>query len=358
VRTASGSVADRGSTVQAALITGRHRVELREFDEPVVGDTDVVVDISLCGVCGTDAHAWASGSPYNPAICGHEWAGTVRAVGAAARDLTAGDRVVVAVPPACGRCGPCRHADPEHCVRVFEAAVGRDAGAPVHGGFAPAIRVDAGRVIHADDRLDDVQCALVEPTTICLHAVRRSRLRLGDHVVVQGAGPIGLLTLQLARVAGAGSVTVVEPDPERRDLACSLGADAAAAPGSEASDLVRERTDGLGADLVFECAGIASVVQTAVGFARRGGSVMLVGYPVDRAEVDIAGWLVQEVTVGTSLAYLRGEFPLAMDLIGAGRIDVAPLHSRTVPLSQLPGVLADLASGGSRERKVLVDPRG
>src|ERR1700710_3018017 len=107
--------------MRAALITGRRQVELQVFPDPDPGVREVVVDVTFCGVCGTDAHAWSSGKPYTPAICGHEWTGTIRAVGPAVIGMTAGERVVVAVPPACGRCPHCLHGDPEHCARILEA---------------------------------------------------------------------------------------------------------------------------------------------------------------------------------------------------------------------------------------------
>jgi (R,R)-butanediol dehydrogenase/meso-butanediol dehydrogenase/diacetyl reductase len=343
--------------MRAALITGRHQVELQVFPDPTPTTNDVVVDVTFCGVCGTDAHAWSSGNPYTPAICGHEWTGYIRATGPAVPGMGEGDRVVIAVPPACGRCGYCLIGDPAHCERVLEAAIGQGPSAPRHGGFAPSICVDAGRVIMADARLTDEQCALVEPATVVFHAVYRSSLRPGDRVVVQGGGPIGLLTLQFAKAAGAGSVLVVEPSPSRRQLARTLGADHAVSPGAEATQAVLELTGGLGADLVYECAGIGALVQTAVDFVRRGGHVMLIGYPLDHSEVDTVSWLHREVTVGASLGYTRQDFPRAMGLIADQRVDVLGLHSATVGLSGLAGVLEDLASGHSQQQKVLVDPR-
>ncbi|MEI8241520.1 MAG: alcohol dehydrogenase catalytic domain-containing protein, partial [Actinomycetota bacterium] len=121
----------------AALITGKGQLELREFDEPTPSASGVVVDIAYCGICGTDVHAYQSGRPYNPAICGHEWSGTVSAVGGGVKSLSEGDRVVVATPPACGACAACHAGQSDRCQVVFLATLGRDAEAPRHGGFAP-----------------------------------------------------------------------------------------------------------------------------------------------------------------------------------------------------------------------------
>lgn len=340
----------------AALITGLRRLELQEFADPTPADKGVVVDIALCGICGTDIHAYQSGQPYNPAICGHEWCGTVSAVGGEVKSLSEGDRVVVAVAPACGQCPPCRAGQSERCLATFMSALGRDPLAPPHGGFAPRIAVAADRVVRTHAGLTDEQAAQVEPATVAFHAVRRSGLRLGDVAVVQGAGPIGLGTMQWVRAAGAGVVVVIEPNEQRRALAVDLGAHHAVAPGGDADALVKELTHGLGADIVYECVGRPFAVQSAVDLARRGGSMCLIGLADEDAPITPASWLIKEISVTSALAYTREEFDLAMGMIADGRFRTEPLHSSTVGLDRLEATLADLASGKSAHTKVLVDP--
>lgn len=341
----------------AALITGRSTVDLVEFPDPTPAEGGVVVDIAFCGVCGTDVHAYQSGAPYHPAICGHEWVGTVSARGEGVRDLSDGDRVVVAIAPICGRCPACRAGQSDHCQSAFLSALGRDPLAPPHGGFAPRIAVSKDRVIRADSRLSDEQAAQVEPATVSFHAVRRSRVRLGDVAVVQGAGPIGLGTLQWVRAAGAGVVVVVEPNERRRELAVALGAHHAVEPGTAADTLVKELTHGLGADIVYECVGRSFAVQSAVDLARRGGAMCLVGLADQPAPIDTGSWLVKEVAVTSALAYTRDEFEMSMSMIADGRFRTEPMHTSTVGLGGLDAALADLASGASVQTKVLVDPR-
>lgn len=340
----------------AGLITGRHRVELQDFPDPTPADGGVVVDIALCGICGTDIHAYQSGQPYNPAICGHEWCGTVSAVGREVKSLQEGDRVVVAVAPACGRCAPCRSGQSDRCLVTFMSALGRDPLAPVHGGFASRIAVSADRVVRTHAGLTNEQAAQVEPTTVAFHAVRRSGLRLGDVAVIQGAGPIGLGTMQWVRAAGAGKVVVVEPNGRRRSLAIELGAHHGVAPGPEADALVKELTHGLGADVVYECVGRSFAVQSAVDLARRGGSMCLIGLADEDAPISPASWLIKEISVTSALAYTHEEFDLAMGMIADGRFRTEPMHSSTIGLDSLDATLADLASGQSLETKVLVDP--
>lgn len=343
--------------MHAALITGKERLDLVEFPDPTPAAAGVVVDIAFCGICGTDVHAYQSGGPYHPAICGHEWAGTVSAVGAEVRSLCEGDRVVVAVAPSCGQCTACRRGQADRCQVAFLSSLGRDPLAPPHGGFAPRIAVAASRVVKTDPGLTDEQAAQVEPATVAFHAVRHSNLRLGDVAVIQGAGPIGLCTLQWVRAAGAGRVIVIEPNLERRELALALGAHHAVAPGNDASAVIRELTHGLGADIVYECVGHPFAVQSAVDLARRGGSMCLLGLTEGDAPISPATWLVKEISVTSSLAYRHEEFEMAMGMIADGRVVVDPLHTSTVGLDALEAALIDLASGHSNQIKVLVDPR-
>jgi (R,R)-butanediol dehydrogenase/meso-butanediol dehydrogenase/diacetyl reductase len=342
--------------MQAALITGKGVVELREFPIPAPAEHGVVVDIAFCGICGTDVHAYQSGHPYNPAICGHEWSGTLSAVGRGVTSLSEGDRVVVAAAPACGKCSACHRGQADRCQVAFMSAIGRDPLAPPHGGFAPHLAVAASRVVRTHPGLTDVVAAQVEPATVAFHAVRTSSLRLGDIAVIQGAGPIGLGTMQWVRAGGAGVVIVVEPNQRRRDLAIALGAHHAVEPGAEADALIKQLSHGLGADIVYECVGRPFAIQSAVDLARRGGSMCLIGLADSDATISPASWLIKEISVTSSLAYLHEEFEMAMGMIADGRVVVEPLHTSTVGLADLDAALADLASGISEQTKVLVNP--
>ena len=343
--------------MRAALITGKETIELKEFPDPRPAPSGVVVDVSFCGICGTDVHAFQSGRAYNPAICGHEWSGVVSAIGADVRSFTEGDRVIVAAAPACGHCTACNRGQTDRCEVAFLSALGRDALAPRHGGFAPRIAVAADRVVHTNPALSDETAAQVEPATVAFHAVRSSALRLGDVAVVQGGGPIGLCTMQWVRAGGAGVVIVVEPNPQRRALAVALGAHHAVEPGAAANQLIAEMTHGLGADIVYECVGRPFAVQAAVDLARRGGAMCLIGLADGDAPISPGVWLVKEIAVTASLAYFHEEFEMSMGMIADGRVTVDPLHTSTASLDGFGAALADLASGTSDQTKVLVNPR-
>jgi (R,R)-butanediol dehydrogenase / meso-butanediol dehydrogenase / diacetyl reductase len=342
--------------MQVGLVTGQRQVTLQEFPDPVPAPGKAVVQIACCGICGTDVHAYLSGAPYNPAICGHEWCGTVSAAGAGAA-VREGDRVAIGIASPCGRCSSCGRGDPDHCEAAFAGLIGAGPLAAPHGGFAPAIAIDAARLYRVDDRLDDAQGAMLEPATIALHAVRRTPLRLGDAVVVLGAGPIGLLVLQCARAAGAGTVVLIEPEPARRALGGTLGADVVIDPHAEdVTERITAHLGYAGADVVFECAGVPATIDAAVSLARRGGAVSLVGVPNGSSQIQGASWLVREIRLVTSLGYHRDEFALTQGLVLDGRLNLHPLHTSTVPLAAIGDAFETLSRSPS-EVKILVDPR-
>ena len=344
------------TTSRYAHVDGERTVAFGQEELSPPGAGQVIVRISHVGVCATDTHAYASGGFIPPAVFGHEWAGTVAAVGEGVTSVTVGDRVVASVGPACGTCAMCRSGVPEHCDTAFAEANGIDDDAPSHGAFAEHVTVTERRVRKALDELTDEQLGVVEPTAVTFHAVRRAGQRPGDVVVVQGAGPIGLLTAQHARAAGAGAVVISETSSARRDTARELGFDDVHDAGEDFRSRILELTDGLGADVVYECTGVAGLFQPSAELVRRGGTLALLGYPMTNSEVSYGDWQSRELTVIGSLAYTHADFLGAMRSIANGAVRTEPLVTGTVPLDQLPALLAELDSGQTRHAKVLVTP--
>jgi (R,R)-butanediol dehydrogenase/meso-butanediol dehydrogenase/diacetyl reductase len=343
--------------MRAGLVVGREQIEFREFPDPAPMPDKAVVQISYCGICGTDLHAFAEGGFYPPAICGHEWAGTISAVGAGVEHLREGDRVGIGIAPACGRCRECRSGDAAHCGVALMGMLGMGPLAAPHGGFASAIGIEAARLYPLHPKVSDLEAAMLEPATVAIHALRRTPLRLGDIAVVLGAGPIGLLVLQSAFISGAGCVVVVEPEPKRAKLAASLGATLVIDPAAEDFDAkLREVCGPLGADVVFECAGIPATIDQSVGLAKRGGMVSLVGLANAPAQIAPGAWLAREVRLVASLGYLHEEFDIAMQLVADGRLQLEPLHTQTVGLDEMEPAFRRLLAGDGAV-KILVDPQ-
>lgn len=343
--------------MQVGLVTGKQTLSLVDMPDPQASQGKSVVEISYCGICGTDLHAYLSGAPYNPAICGHEWVGHVSANGPGVNNVKEGDRVAIGVASACGQCGPCRAGRSAYCETAFAGATGQGPMAANYGGFASAIAFDAARLYHVPAALTDTQAGLLEPATVAVHALRRTPIHPGDNVVVLGAGPIGLLVMQAARVCGAGTIAVVEPEASRRDLAEQLGADCLIDPNSEGMlDNLRAGLGHAEPDVVFECAGIAPTIQTAANLVRRGGTVALVGVASSQATIEPAIWLAKEITAIASIAYLHEDFEITKQLVVSGRILTEPLHTSTVSLTELDDAFMRLSKNPS-EVKILLDPR-
>jgi len=353
--------------MRAALVTGRRSIEHREFPEPQPSPGRAVVQIRYCGICGTDLEPWLSGAPYNPAICGHEWMGELSAAPPDVKHVREGDRVGIGIAAACGRCDACRAGHSAYCEPAFAGLVGMGPMAAPHGGFAPAIAIDASRIYRVQDGVSNEAAAMLEPATVALHAIRRAQLPVGAGCVVLGSGPIGLLTLQCALAAGAGAVLVIEPHPARRRKALELGACAVLDPSSEAGEAGGEGGEALaealrgvfgtvGPDVVFDCAGLPSTIQQSADMVRRGGVVSLVGLSAHPAQIEPGTWLAREVTMVASLAYLPEEFEVTMGLVQDGRLRCEPLLTSRAPLDAIQDAFQRLHSS-PEEIKILVQPQ-
>jgi (R,R)-butanediol dehydrogenase/meso-butanediol dehydrogenase/diacetyl reductase len=342
----------------------RHDVRLDDVPEPSAGAGEVVIAVGACGICGSDLHEYLDGPLYipvrphpltgvaPPVTLGHEFMGRVVATGPHVRAIRAGDRVAVNPCLLCGTCRWCRRGQVNHCARLATLGLSRD------GAFAPLVAAPAAGCHVLPPEVGDVEGAFVEPLAVTVHAVRRARLSPGARAVVVGAGPIGLLLLQVLRAKGAGWIAVVEPREERRRLAQALGADHVVDP--QAQDPVRaiaEQTAEERAELTFECVGSAAAFASAVRLTAKQGRIVLVGLVPAAAPVNLLQLLAHEKEIVGSSAYVD-EFPEAIALLAAGRVRVAPLVTGQVPLADaLDGGIGALRRPDAGHVKILVIPR-
>jgi (R,R)-butanediol dehydrogenase/meso-butanediol dehydrogenase/diacetyl reductase len=340
--------------MRAGLVTGKGEFELVEREDPAPNADEVVVAIQRCGICGSDVHAYVEGWKYSPSVCGHEWVGVIAAAGRDVINVKEGDRVTGAIAPGCGACLECRNDLSQYCRTAWSDYAGPTG--PTSGGFAPFLGLKAERVIAIPEAIDTDDAALIEPASVAFHAVRKSQLRVGDVVCVVGCGPIGLLTAQVAKAAGAGVVIAVEPDESRRRLALATGSDIAVAPGDELRAVLDELTQGLQADLAFDCAGIPQTMQQSVDMVRRGGSVCLVGVTGQKAQISPIRWISKEVTLNSSIVFTLEEMKATSNMIADGRLLVTPLRDIVIDLDSLGSTIDDLAERRIDAVKILVDP--
>jgi L-iditol 2-dehydrogenase len=314
-----------------------------ETPRPAPGPGEVLIRVEAAGICGTDRHLFKGEFPCAPPVTlGHEFCGTVVARGAGV-DLPEGARVVCDPNDWCGVCAQCRRGRVNLCARNVATGVHRD------GGFAEFATFPARRAIVLPQTLDPLHGAFAEPLACTLHGVDIGAPRPGERVLVLGGGVIGLLALQLARLAGAETMLLTR-HPAKRALGLSLGASAVAATPEAARDLWPE-----GADLTLECAGVPETVAGAAALTRAGGRVVILGVlpKGERVAIEPFDLLFREIDL--RFAFINPFTQArAVELIAAGRIDVAPLVSRVIPLAEAPDAIAAPARPG--EVKVLVTP--
>lgn len=342
--------------MRAGIVTGLRQFELVDVPEPTPTPTGTVVEVQLCGVCGSDVHAYVEGWDYPPCVCGHEWFGKVVAVGSEVTSVAEGSMVMGGLAPGCGACAYCVAGHPQYCRPASRAYNGMTADPSPNGGFAPYLGIDARRLAVMPEGMTAVQGALVEPSAVAFHAVRQSRQQAGDVAVVVGAGAIGQLTALCAKLAGASLLIVVEPDEQRRATAASLGADVVLDGGPDTRAAIRELTNGLGADIAYDAAGVPATLEASITLVRRGGLVCMVGVSGQPTEVRTNRWMTKEITITTSLVFTVAEASTVANLIMSGRLPVASLHEATVDLDKLPATIEGLANREINALKVLVDP--
>lgn len=335
----------------AAYYQARRELAVREAPDPEPGPNEVLVRVAACGICGTDQHIFEGDFfPSYPLIGGHELAGHVVALGPQKFEtaLREGDRVAVDPSLFCGTCFFCQRSQGNHCLNWNAIGVTRD------GGFAEYVVAPTANVYPVGD-MDMEVAAFIEPISCVVYGLQRLRIPVGANALIYGAGPIGLLMLQLVRHGGASTVAVVDLKPEKLDLARSLGAHETVSAGPEADDALRELSP-LGFDAVIDCTGVPTVVEHMFVHARNNGKLLFFGVNPPEARVEISPYDVyqKDLEIYGSFA-LRYTFHDALALLRSGAVDVKPLLSDRFPIEGFPEALQLAGSGDAF--KVQIQPR-
>jgi (R,R)-butanediol dehydrogenase/meso-butanediol dehydrogenase/diacetyl reductase len=344
-------VADLPDTMLAAVFRGARQVTVEPWPTPTLGAQDVLVEVDHCGVCGSDIHIILEGwgqAPEGGAVEGHEWSGTVAAVGPDVAGWAVGDRVV-GRPGGCGECRYCRAGRISLC-----EGRGQPSG-PWQGAYATYIREPSTRLTRVPDGLSLRAAALTEPLAVALHGVTRSGVQPGQRALVTGAGPIGALVTAALLAKGVEDVTVSEPFERRRALVEKIGArsihpDELVAPQFPMT-LVDEPYD-----VALECSGRADAMQAGLSQLGKGGTLVLVGAGMKQPRFDPNRILLNELTITGAYIYDTGGFDAALELLASGAVPADLLiEPDDVPLDGLLDALEDLARG-ERAGKVMIVP--
>lgn len=314
--------------MKAVLFKKAHHLEVTSVGLPALGDTDILVQVEACGICGTDLHiveGVARSTP--PVVLGHEYAGRVVEAGKRVRGISVGDRVAVDPNISCGTCYYCRRGLVHLCSSLVALGVDR------HGGMAELCVVPATQAFVLGESLPAEVCAFVEPLSCAVHGIDRAGIRQGDTVAVLGSGPVGLMMLQLARRAGAARTVVIEPQGHKRALAEAEGATLVVDPIREdALERVRSLATE-GADVVLECAGSPVAAELSLTLARRGGRVLFFGVCPTGTTIPVEPNLVYSKELTIAGSYVNPHtFSRAISLLQAGAVRVDRFPVRYFPL--------------------------
>lgn len=350
--------------MKAAVWYAKEDIRTEDYPEPKVGPGQVKVRVKQCGVCGSDLHEYFSGpfiipaKPHpltgrsgGPLVLGHEFSSEIVEVGDGVKRFAVGDRVTVNPLIYCGTCHFCRRGEYIMCTKLGTVGFAWDGAFAEYGVFPEY------SLIKLPDSVTDDMGAAVEPLAVAIHAVNRSGMKIGDNVAIVGAGPIGLFVQQACKAAGAGHVYVVEPMKARLETAAKTGATAVFDPttvdvGKEIGNL----TDGLRADIAFDCVGNQASFDTAVKVTGRRATICVVGLALKPIEVPFIRLWGHEKKITFSSGY-QDEFSAAVAYLEDGRVKVDQLITGHIPLEDLvEGGIKELRSHPDKHVKILVHP--
>jgi 2-desacetyl-2-hydroxyethyl bacteriochlorophyllide A dehydrogenase len=328
------------ATMPAAVYVGSGTVEVQEIAVPELHDQGALVEVSHCGICGTDLHFVLEGMGRKGSVLGHEWSGTVVALGAGvSSDVALGTAVVAADQPGCGVCRACRAGRPSVCLDRAEPNYFGGTGA-----FTRYKHVDASRLLPLPAGLSLRSAALTEPVAIAMHAHSLSGIGPDDRVLVTGAGPVGLLMTAVLKAAGVDDITVSEPAPKRRERAAALGATTVTPDSLPPAPMGRPVADPF--TFVFECSGRAAAVEAGLDQVDRAGTFMFLGTGAEAPRINHNRAIILELTLLGSYNYDNHGFEAALALLASGRLPLDLLiEPDDVPLDAVGATMQRLGAG-------------
>jgi len=343
--------------MKALVLQEYKKFAVEDLAVPTPKPGEVLVRVRACGICGSDVHGMdgSTGRRIPPLVMGHEAAGEIAAVGAGVTDWQAGDRVTFDSTVYCGECWFCQRGEVNLCDnrQVLGVSCGDYRR---QGAFAEYVAVPQRILYRLPDNLTFEQAAMVEAVSVAVHAAARTPNLKDSAAVVVGAGMIGLLVVQVLRVAGCKQIIAIDLEEDRLQLALRRGATTAFK--ADVADLpakIKALTNGRGADAAFEVVGLSPTLKTAIDCVRKGGSVTLVGNLKSQVDLPLQAAVTRQLTlIGTCAS--AGEYPECLKLIASGQVNVTEFISATPPLAEGAQWFARLYAGEKGLMKVLLKP--
>lgn len=334
------------------VMTAPGAIEFREVPTPAPGPGQVLVKIMVIGVCGSDIHVYHGEHPFTkyPVTQGHEVSGEIAALGEGVTGLAVGARVTIEPQVYCGHCYPCTHGKYNLCEEL------KVMGFQTTGTASAYFAVDAAKVTPLPAGMSFDQGAMIEPTAVAVHAVRRAGDVEGLKIAVLGAGPIGILVAQAARALGAASVLVTDVSGYRLEKARECGADHVC--NTRSKDFGEALTEAFGpdkADVIYDCAGNDVTMGQAIAHARKGSTIILVAVYAGMAKVDLAVLNDHELDLNTTMMYRHEDYVDAIALVEAGKIRLEPLMSKHFAFHDYLAAYQYIDANRETTMKVLID---
>ena len=337
--------------MKAAVFKGIGELAVEDVAEPEAGPGDLVIEVAVCGICGSDLHTYQHGSFVEPGqVMGHEFVGTVISAGADVEGLAPGDRVTASPIVPCGTCARCQEGRFNLCALAWTTGIAY--GRP--GAFAERLRIPdavAGQnVFKLPDHVSDEAGSTAEPLAVAVHAVRLVDGLEGATAVVLGLGTIGQQVVQVLKAYGAGRVIGVDISELRLDAARQFGAETVNGIGGVTAAL-----DGAEVDVVFECSGVPALASAALETVKSGGTIVVLALYDAEISFNPTALVQQEIKLQGSIAYTSDDFAEAVRLLSSGEAQAGPLITQREPLDAVSAAFA-VQLEKDRSLKVLVAP--
>jgi (R,R)-butanediol dehydrogenase/meso-butanediol dehydrogenase/diacetyl reductase len=345
----------------AALYHASHDVRLETIDVPTPVAGEVLLKILRSGICGTDASEFKSGplifptekqhpnsGHLGPMVLGHEFIGEITSISDPSSGFKVGDIVASGAGISCGQCRRCKEGRTNLCEKYVTLGLNR------HGGLAEYVAVPTSTLVKVPAGLSLDAAGIAQPLAVGLHAARRSQVKNGDKVLLIGSGAIGTFVLAALKHLVNAEVTVLDFAGNRLERALRLGADHTVEVGPDATENIKKLFT-TGIDVVIEASGAPGQLQFAIDMVKRGGSVLQVGLPTNRQEIDIHKIVMSEIEIHTTLAHVCGEdLGVALEILASTNL-AEELIEGVYALSEVSNQL-ELLSTGKIQGKVLFDP--
>ena len=325
--------------MKAAVFVEKEKIEIQDIPQPKIGPGEILLKVDYCGICGSDVHAYKSGQLYSPGtVMGHEFSGTVSEIGESVEGFAIGDTVAAFPGVSCRECYYCIRGVSNLCVGSKIPPIGLSTD--INGAFAEYVRImhPVRQLTNLPKSISLQEAALIEPYSVSMHSVRKSRFRPGDSVLVIGAGPIGLAVIKLVALAGAGKITVIEKSTGRLEQAKAFGADEVLNPDVEGIglyDKVRWINNVVGPDVIFECAGFPETFNMALSLARRDGQVMIVSIIEQETLIFPFVLALNEVEVKGCFGFVGDDFNCVVNYMSTGRLESKRMISEIISLDDI-----------------------